>query len=61
MKKSCDNCKALSLGDCQLGYKQKSIFNKLGNRIIEKIKPAEDCPKPLTIKKFISIYAHKTN
>lgn len=43
MKRTCDRCKALSmmqgeLPECRLGYSLDT----------DKIKPLEDCPKPLT-------------
>ncbi len=55
MKKTCNNCKALSMpqgslaNHCELGYQ-----TKIGPswRSTERM-PAESCPKPTTIKAFV--------
>lgn len=54
MKKTCDKCKALEDGGkfavvyrCELGYAQQDGV------------PKEECPKPLTTKKFVEMMFQK--
>lgn len=54
MKKTCDKCKALEdrgvfalIYTCELGYAQKDGV------------PLEECPKPLSTKKFVEIMLQK--
>lgn len=54
MKKTCDKCKALEDGGkltviyrCELGYTQQDGV------------PLEDCPKPLSTKKFVELLINK--
>ena len=56
MKKTCNGCRAYSNNnDCNLGYKTK-ILNipvpAFGNRILERMIPLEQCPKPRTYDKY---------
>ena len=54
MKKSCDDCRALSGTKCSLGYKNKLKLININGSIINKgLKPIEDCPKPKTYKELL--------
>ena len=52
-KGTCSACKALSLDRCVLGYATE-IVKGSGWGCISRRKPAEPCPRPLTIKQFFS-------
>ncbi len=53
MKRTCDKCVAAERdGECNLGYERKFV------RFIYSMPyyiPAEPCPKPITIKKYIEL------
>jgi hypothetical protein len=61
MKKTCQGCKALEDSAslyCTLKYRTKidlDAFGKGRDRLV----PAEDCPKPLTLKKYVELYEQK--
>lgn len=53
MKKTCEGCKALEM----IQYDKRCL---LGFKFDEKtFKPLEECPKPLTIKKFVELNKYK--
>lgn len=56
MKKSYNGCRAYSTtDDYALGYKTKIIYipiSALDNRILEKMIPLEQCPKPRTYDEY---------
>ena len=57
MKRTCNRCIAQDpIGyHCSLGYKtNKKPRNVLGS-ILEDVSPAENCPKPITIKSYIKL------
>ena len=58
MKKTCLGCVALVSGTitrCSLGYKNTSQVNRSTGGIFRDFIPLENCPKPTTIKKYISL------
>jgi hypothetical protein len=72
-KKSCLGCDAVEapIGHwgtdfCRLGYKTERIevvagFYGAGHQAIScNCKPAEECPKPRTVKRFIELYKEKS-
>jgi hypothetical protein len=59
MKRTCNYCIAnLTVGHidhgCELGFKIELIPNKF-RRYTTTQKPAEECPKPLTLKRFVEL------
>lgn len=57
MKRTCNGCIASDpiSYSCSLRYKiKRERINILGS-ILEKVSPAENCPKPLTIKSYIKL------
>jgi hypothetical protein len=54
-QKTCDSCVALSGDGCLLKFKNYRTYKKtaLGTSVI--MMPAEKCPKPRSVKKFISL------
>lgn len=56
MKKSCNRCWAYSTtNNCTLGYKTKILYIPVpafGNRILERMVPLEQCPKPRTWNEY---------
>lgn len=53
-KKKCGPCKAFESGKCSLGYLFKPIY--FGRMIVvTNGEPLENCPKPLTTKKFVEL------
>lgn len=58
MKKTCLGCVALESGyvvRCSLGYKNASQVKRSTGGIFRDFIPLENCPKPTTIKKYISL------
>jgi hypothetical protein len=59
MKRTCNGCKALKLGNgafyCGLGYNVEQIGDNKGYDIPVGSKPVEDCPKPMTDKEYEKI------
>lgn len=49
MKRTCNRCVAHALDACELGY----LVRTSGPWPRIRCQPAEECPKPLTIKKYI--------
>lgn len=49
MKRTCNGCVAFALGTCELAYRTQTSGFGPGR----KFRPAEECPKPLTIRKYI--------
>lgn len=57
MKRTCNKCKALEVntyGDLQCGLGYKIEKNSLDFTTIS-AKPQEDCPKPLTLTKYLDL------
>jgi len=57
MKRTCNNCVALEKTDtnrCGLGYKINQNFEMMMGVSISNPKPAEECPKPITIGKYMN-------
>lgn len=56
MKRTCNGCKALRLGNgsfyCVLGYNVKQLGLEKGYDISVGARPLEECPKPTTQKYF---------
>lgn len=57
MKKTCNGCRAYGRSnDCDLGYKTEILYIPMpafGNRILERMVPLEQCPKPRTYDEYI--------
>ena len=49
MKRTCNGCVARALDTCELGY----LVRTSGPWPRIRCQPVEECPKPLTIKKYI--------
>lgn len=56
MKKSCNNCKALTLDKCYLKFKITDIHPISSMPQFYYYKPLEECPKPKTYDKFIYLH-----
>ncbi len=59
MKKSCNYCKALVQGKCDLGYETKDDSPEVYKGLNIRTKPLEECPKPLTNNKFVELLNSK--
>ena len=57
MKKSCDGCRAIGKSNnCSLGYRTKMLYIPIpafGNRMLERMVPLEQCPKPKTYDEYL--------
>lgn len=51
MKRTCNNCRALSLGRCELGHP----ILALGYWPHRGYRPIEDCEKPRTIQEYLRL------
>lgn len=60
MKRVCNGCKALRLGNgsfyCVLGYNVEQVGESKGYDIPVTAKPLEDCPKPTSNKHFNELF-----
>ena len=55
MKRTCNNCIAENYsGGCALGYKNNEKLSKIIGIRGEQY-PNEECPKPITIKRYIEL------
>ena len=57
MKRTCNNCRALSGEICSLGYKNESrqqlgVKGRDHSGYFRGMKPSEECPKPMTYAKW---------
>lgn len=56
MKRTCNGCKALRLGNgafyCALGYNVSQVGENKGYDISVGAKPLEECPKPMSDKEY---------
>ena len=56
MKKSCNGCRAYGRSDsCNLGYKTEIhyiLIPALGNPMLKRMVPLEQCPKPKTYNDY---------
>jgi len=51
MKKVCNNCRALSVDSCLLGYTIQVTFHR-GRKVLS---PMQDCPKPMSFNRYNAI------
>lgn len=49
---TCSACRALDMGRCSLGYATDEIKGQ-GYGIFSRKRPAEPCPRPITIAEFL--------
>ena len=59
MKQSCYGCRALDGKWCNLGYKNRSIYNSKTKHY--DIKPEENCRKPTTYEKWLKLREAKSS
>lgn len=58
MRSTCNNCKALNVTACRLGFKTKAMLSATIKDKLENVRPVELCPKPTTNRDYI-YYANK--
>jgi hypothetical protein len=55
MKKTCNNCRALSeSAHCRLGFENEKLYFGGFGGLIYGARPLDDCPKPLTITELLA-------
>lgn len=50
---TCYGCKALDSDWCNLGFRNRRVYNP--KRRLYEIKPEEDCPKPMTYERWLKL------